>query len=960
MIKKIDAKKDKPNLKKLIATLSLIGYVFCAALLIFESCLNGDVSSGQSDYVGGGIANTVNSITGDSSQLIDLDSISIDNKISEAEPGDRLDLSVKFSPEDTSYKSLKYSTVDYDNDRAKVLNTNEVASVDNDGVFTFLKPGFTRIEVASSSFPSKKDGFLVEVKEVAPKSLASSIEGADLYDGIYRLYYGRKYSVTLSYNPSNSTKIKTTASYVSDSSFSYDDKKKILSANKVSSDIKTITFKNDYDQSIFDVISFEIKYENYNPVTSIELKGSLSSKSTIAVGETITYSIQTSPNDASDKTYSLEFDETYLSGSTTFIKGKEKSEGITTIKIYSNDNPDIYLTKDIRVDPAPSPSSFSLNISTEMIVGTNQNISLKDIVPSYAETSSVSYLSSDSDIVEILNNESLSAKSEGSATISATIGDIEVRTQVEVKSKEDPGSLDDYYVRVNENFGPILTDTRYNIPKLFSFYTDQNATDSLSDDYILKAKYESQKSDVTIDGTYRTFLTPKQYHIAISIEGIEKQVSIPVYPSYSLTHDPSTVESILNETNRSESLRYYVGDSFKFTVNPNDEGPSFTYQFNVLDEQNIISYSFDEKNITMLANKSGSITLTIDQYYDGNAVIGNSKTYTISIYDIAAEGFTITYYKRYKDVADEEKIVPEGDINYKLYGYIDRVQKLKLTPTNGTSLTPTGCSFEITSSDESIVSIDESLNIYTHEIGSARIKITMKTGESDFFTREFIFMVQNIIEVNETNPFTVGGKNVAYDEKSDVYSMMNGFEGLFKLNFLADSTYTNTTYSSSDESVAIIGNDGVITPLKVGDTTLKAISDDGFSTYRVEATIALHIDKKNLISDMGNFFYYVRKGVGHFGAFFVFGIFSSIFYMLYFDKKHYYAAIVLNFFIGFNVASITEFIQLYVPRRTGQFTDVLIDFSGFSLSSAIVIVIFIVSAIAIHFLKKKNSKPFKV
>lgn len=957
MDKKAITKKNRPNLKRLITILSFIGYVFCVALLIFESCLNGDISSGQSNYVGEGIANTVNSVTGDASQLIELNSLSIDNKITEAEPGDTLNLSVKFSPEDTSYKSLKYSSIDYDDVNSKALTTNEVASIDSDGLVTFLKPGYTRIDVASSTFSKIKDGFVVEVKDVYPTSLSTSIEGADLYDGIYRLYYGRKYSVTLSYKPMNSTQVETIASYDSDSYFSYDDTSNVLSANKVTNGTKTITFKNSYDQTISSTISFEIKYENYVPVSSIDLKGDLLEASSIYVGQTIVYSITISPSDASDKSYSIEFDKTYLSGFTTFIKGKKNSEGIAkTIKIYSNDNPNIFVRKEITVDPAPLPISFSLNISASMVVGTTQKISLKDINPGYADTSKVVYTSSNTNVVEV-DDETLNAISSGEATITANIDGITASSTTTVIEKQSTGTLDDYYVTIVSNFGPVLTDTSYNIPKLFSFYTDQDATSSLADSYLTSASYTCSEESVDIVGSYWTFLTATQYHVSIFIEGIEKLVTIPVYPYYEVYHDDSTAENILNESSQTDTVRYYVGDTFAFTVNPSDEDTSFTYVFSLKDDQNLLSYSFDKKRITMTANKAGKVTLTIDQYYKGTIVSGNSKSYDISIYDIYATGFTIKYYNYYKGIADDPVIVTDDvGTDYKLYCYIDRVQKLELTPTNGTSLTPTGCSFSIKSSDESIISIDDAFNIHTYSIGSARIKITMRIDEDDFITREFIFIVQNVIKVDTDNPFTVVGKNVSYDENSDTYSMMNGYEGSFKLNFLESSTYTTTTYTSSDESVAIIGDDGVITPLTVGDTKLTATCWDGISTFKVDDSINLHIDKKDLISDMSNFFYYVRKGIGHFGAFFVFGIFSSIFYMLYFDKKRYYIAILLNFFIGFNVACITEFIQLYVPGRTGLFTDVLIDFTGFSLSSAIVIVTFLALAIVGYFLKKKKLK----
>ena len=98
--------------------------------------------------------------------------------------------------------------------------------------------------------------------------------------------------------------------------------------------------------------------------------------------------------------------------------------------------------------------------------------------------------------------------------------------------------------------------------------------------------------------------------------------------------------------------------------------------------------------------------------------------------------------------------------------------------------------------------------------------------------------------------------------------------------------------------------------------------------------------KANTINDnnYGDFANVIRKLIGHFGLFMVSGVLSSLafYYLLkpYKWYKHYFA-IIISFVFGFIIASITEIIQLSVPGRSGEFTDVLIDSGGYLLGLGI-------------------------
>ena len=96
---------------------------------------------------------------------------------------------------------------------------------------------------------------------------------------------------------------------------------------------------------------------------------------------------------------------------------------------------------------------------------------------------------------------------------------------------------------------------------------------------------------------------------------------------------------------------------------------------------------------------------------------------------------------------------------------------------------------------------------------------------------------------------------------------------------------------------------------------------------------------------------FIRKAFGHFGLFAVSGVLSSLALYLslspYEWSKHY-INVVFSLAFGLMMGIITETIQLAVPGRSGQVTDVLIDFSGYLLGTLILgLIIFLV-------LRKKN------
>ena len=113
--------------------------------------------------------------------------------------------------------------------------------------------------------------------------------------------------------------------------------------------------------------------------------------------------------------------------------------------------------------------------------------------------------------------------------------------------------------------------------------------------------------------------------------------------------------------------------------------------------------------------------------------------------------------------------------------------------------------------------------------------------------------------------------------------------------------------------------------------------------------------KPNTINEtnIGNFSTIIRKLIGHFFLFLVSGILTTLsFKFLYYDlKKKIALSIIFSSISGLFLAFLTEFIQLFVPGRSGEMRDVLIDFSGYLLGAVFIYLIV--------FLKRKNSSSLE-
>ena len=110
--------------------------------------------------------------------------------------------------------------------------------------------------------------------------------------------------------------------------------------------------------------------------------------------------------------------------------------------------------------------------------------------------------------------------------------------------------------------------------------------------------------------------------------------------------------------------------------------------------------------------------------------------------------------------------------------------------------------------------------------------------------------------------------------------------------------------------------------------------------------------------NIGTFTSVIRKLIGHFGFFALSGALTtwSVYLVTCYLKKYkHYMGIIFSLCFGLFLGGLTELIQVFVPGRGPQVTDVLIDFGGYILGAAIVILI-----LAIHIRRKEIELEEKV
>lgn len=314
----------------------------------------------------------------------------------------------------------------------------------------------------------------------------------------------------------------------------------------------------------------------------------------------------------------------------------------------------------------------------------------------------------------------------------------------------------------------------------------------------------------------------------------------------------------------------------------------------------------------LTVSKSGKLTAKAE----GTATI----TATSKVNGTLTDRVTITVLPQIV----EPEIPVEGltlQINDEI-GYVGSTGKITA------KLSPTGAKDGLvwSSSDKTIATVSQSGSVTYLKAGD--VTITAKCSS---------YNVENSITliVKEVLSKTIELDIDGLDETEDGgYSLKIASSGKVEATLDEKATVQEIIFTSSDPEIAKIGQDGVIEAVKEGTATITvSTSYDGETTSE---SFELTVLGYTFSDRFENFALWVRKSLGHFGAFMALGIFATLTYLMIFPKstKGKLLGFVVCLVAGFAVAGITEICQLplFTFGRLASFDDVLLDFFGYCFS----------------------------
>ncbi len=306
----------------------------------------------------------------------------------------------------------------------------------------------------------------------------------------------------------------------------------------------------------------------------------------------------------------------------------------------------------------------------------------------------------------------------------------------------------------------------------------------------------------------------------------------------------------------------------------------------------------------------------------------STSKFTISHEDMLhTYDFTITiqenpHYQPLKKIPLNEDIISNNNVYNIQPNTTFDIQRLITCDSNEVS----AFRVEIINPQDNVILSKENTNLYkANKVGLCDLKIT------SVFNKD----VSEIIKINVFVPKP--SKISIYTENIIV------IDTLYQLRVFGDDNYIDNVTYEIIKGTATLDKD-YFRPKWFGKLVIKATYNDD---PNLSTTITLNV---RLYSTFGQF---VRKVIGHFLLFTVLGI---GFYCVYvFLIKRRWLAIPLSIITGFLLACSSEALQLTADGRHASWTDVFVDFFGFSSGFLLTILIF-----GIIILITKLTKKYKI
>lgn len=969
-----------------------ICYLIASLVLIVEAAMPGDVSSGQSNAVGGQIADIINDIGGDQSEIIEIESLKVNNTQKDFNIGDEVYFDVSVSPSNTTFPTLTYSSSD-----------TKIATVNEEGLIKFLSAGNVTITATSQYNTNLKASYDFVVHEIEATSISSiitlstsSVETAKDENDVYILNVNNSYRVLTTFEPHNTTLTDLTYTFdIEDYSPYFSFSNNII---KVTGD--SLNFVFNLTVTAQSGVNCSLKFKTTTiQDTAIPLESfSISKRNQLVIGQTVNLNtsreylrVSYTPTNATYKSFTVSSNDETIVKKTSKNTIKAMELGTATITIVSDYYPDVSLSFDVEVVEIPL-TNFTPSISgnkDSLIKNKSYSINVRTIIPSicsatYNKTDYFETSSSDESVIKFTSLFNFGCVGIGNATITIkakntiygdAISYIEKTIDVTVV---DAPEVTDFSINVNfadysnttcEN--SILVDKTYTLSSFIKFagFESDSTLYSLSD-YNTNLKFFTEEgveiNELHVDKPqiielevrsypYKdnsTFYMSKKLSL-VAVYGIEDVIFND--SSYSISSERLSYNEYKIPVY--ENMNLDVGETkeivFTSKANTNNKQIYYLSIYNGSTSINIDTFTtYSSFNVT--ANTDGVSYVLCIPAYNGVRYIQRAYAFKITTNHILIDDFNYTIVNKNNGLTYIPEATQKNQENIDVFNDSENIITPKTSCLINISFpnkTPTLYQFKYETSDEPVATLTNN-TINFHKQGIVDITILDEVTSKYKKLRFYIF---NIIEFQST-PFTI------YDNENEkpkvnensVYQLTRGVSYKIILNFDNSSTFKDAKFASSNEKGLFVGTDGTLSPLEEGEYTISIIIDDGFSKGRTLEIFA-NVSNASVITDLSNFLLMIRKSVGHFGAFLVYGIASTFFFQMIFDKKNWLFAGILNISQGFSIATLTEFIQLFVVGRFGTFYDVLIDFTGFLCSSIFITLVFI--GVEIYkYLKAKKEK----
>lgn len=926
--------RSKHSIKYRIArAIFLVFYVASLVVLTVEAATPKDESSAKSNAVGATIETIINDINGDTAKEVVPTGCFINNTKFEYNVGDTTQLKVTTEPSDASHQSYIYAS-----------SNREVARINTTGEISFLKEGTAVITATNSKYTDIKAVATFTVHNVHVRSFTSTID-ATLDGDTYVLETSSSYLIKNTFVPSNATFQDVTYEYNTNKGFiEIIDDTIVVLEESVDEVIEVKVRSVDFDTpNILKIKTFTatLPDEDY-PLQSFKV-----ANVTKYIDQTAKFTPKVSfvPSYTSEqyRLYTLtSSDESVIKvdGTSLLPQGKIGSSIIT---VTSNHNPEINATFKVTIADRATLTSVSITkYSATMYLGNTQKLSVATN-PSKNVVGSGSFTSSNPSIASVDNAGKVQALSIGSTTITYKYHDkihnIDKQTSVEIEVVQAPSNVvSDIIIDYKQGERPIIySDEVTNLTEYFGISSFVGNEDVANKEYTfyLESSYAAKLSSNKLE------ITPNMIgELSIYLEYtnelqtvISKELNLLVISRFFITHDELVVDSYDID----------VGYSTNFYIETNSENYDQKYQIDI--DNDVFNISYDGNNIHAYATKGGDSVLSIIPYYE----IDNEKYFVIEetlYFEIHAKDiYSSTLSVVFTNNNNEEYEIDEG---HAFVMYMN--ESAKCNAVIDTAATKSNVIYE---ADNDNVSIRNGV-ITPVKIGDSVITVTDTYSR---LTRSYKVKVRNKVVIDENSVFTISGV-YEYDAKTNTLTMINGNRAKIIFNFGSGSTLKTTTYTVKDEKVVNVGQDGNITPISAGKTILTMEVKDELGVH-ITSDVNIVIKRKNFVQNATEFMRTIRKLVGHFGAFALLGIFSTLTYFMFFRKKLFPIGVAINFSTAFGFAAFTEWIQTMTPGRAGRFSDVLIDYYGFLLTAMTITALIVLIWLTVFLVGKYKAKKIK-